>query len=100
MSTAMTVLAPLMAAAWMAFRPTPPQPRTTTLVPGLTLAAFTTDPNPVMTPQPMRHADEKGMLLLIFTTACCLTSVCVAMVPRWNERAMGVPLCRVLWSVA
>ena len=44
----------------MAAMPTPPQPKTTTDDPGVTLAQFTAAPTPVVTPQPMRAAISKG----------------------------------------
>ena len=40
----------------MEFRPTPPQPMTTTLEPALTLAVLTTAPMPVSTPQAISEA--------------------------------------------
>jgi hypothetical protein len=49
-----------MAAPCTALRPTPPVPMTTTLLPGFTLAALTTAPNPVMTAQPRSAALSRG----------------------------------------
>src|SRR5881227_3081227 len=58
--------------------PTPPQPITTTLSPGETLAVFTTAPYPVMTPHPIRAARSSGMSLRILTMAFSCTSICSA----------------------
>ena len=55
-STATIVRAPAMRAPWMAPEPTPPQPTTTTVSPGFTLARSTAEPNPVAMPQLMRAA--------------------------------------------
>ena len=41
-------------------RPTPPAPKTATLIPGRTLALFSTAPTPVVTPQPIRAETSKG----------------------------------------
>ncbi len=56
MSTAMIGEQPASRAPWMEFKPTPPQPMTTTLEPALTFAVLTTAPIPVSTPQAMRAA--------------------------------------------
>ena len=56
----MILAAPTSAAAWMAFRPTPPQPSTTTLDPGDTRARLTTAPAPAATPQLTRHTTSRG----------------------------------------
>ena len=55
-STAMMLRAPAMRAPWMAPEPTPPQPTTTTVSPGLTLARSTAEPKPVAMPQLMSAA--------------------------------------------
>ena len=50
----------------MAPEPTPPQPTTTTVSPGFTLARSTAEPNPVEMPQLMRAAafiDTPGSIL-------------------------------------
>ena len=67
------ISAPLIAAM-----PTPPQPITATFSPGVTLAVFTTAPNPVMTPQPINAASSSGMSLRILTMAFSCTSICSA----------------------
>ena len=55
-SMARTISAPAMAAPWMAFRPTPPQPNTATADPGSTRAVLNTAPTPVVT----RAAHQRG----------------------------------------
>ena len=51
-SIATMVDAPEMRAPWMTDWPTPPQPMTATLDPGVTPAVLNAAPNPVVTPQP------------------------------------------------
>jgi hypothetical protein len=58
-----------MRAPCTAFKPIPPQPKTATLLPILTLAALTTAPTPVITPQPSSAAFSSGKSGGIFTTA-------------------------------
>ena len=48
-------------APWITFKPTAPQPITTTEEPGATWALRTAAPTPVMTPQPMRQARSKAI---------------------------------------
>ena len=59
----MIVPAPASRAPCSAFRPTAPQPITSTLAPGSTLAFRTTAPTPVITPQPMMQARSNGISL-------------------------------------
>ena len=54
---------------WMQFRPTPPQPKTATVVPGCTLAVLIAAPAPVITPQPTSDACSIGTSLSMGTTA-------------------------------
>ena len=56
-----------MTAPWITLRPTPPQPMTATVSPGLMFAVFVAAPTPVSTPQPMRAAMSRGMSSGIFT---------------------------------
>lgn len=60
--------APAIRAPWIAFRPTPPAPITTTSSPGRSWPAFTTAPMPVMTPQDNRLAEAMGRLSGIAAT--------------------------------
>ena len=60
-STAMMRSAPASRAPWIAFRPTPPAPMTTTSSPARTLAAFTAAPTPVMTPHVKSEAMSSGI---------------------------------------
>jgi hypothetical protein len=58
--------------------PMPPQPITTTVSPGATLAVLKIAPTPVMTPQPISAARSSGMSCRIFTKAFSCTSICSA----------------------
>src|SRR5258706_12357912 len=60
-STAITCRAPDNVAPCTAFMPTPPQPMTTTDSPCMTPAAYTAEPQPVVTPQPTSAALSSGM---------------------------------------
>ena len=68
MSSTITLAAPAIAAPWIAFRPTPPAPITTTELPGRTAAVFATAPKPVITPQASSEAASRGRLEGIATT--------------------------------
>ena len=68
-STTTTFFAPAYRAPCTALLPTPPAPKTTTVSPGLTPAAYTAEPHPVGTPQPTRHAISNGMSSSSGTTA-------------------------------
>ena len=85
--------APASTAPWMQFRPTPPQPTTATVLPGSTLAVFSTAPIPVVTPQPIRASCSKGMSSSTLTTACSWTSICSAKEPNWAIWVIRVPPC-------
>jgi len=65
----------------MAEMPTPPQPKTTTDEPGVTLAVLIAAPTPVMTPQPMSDAISSGTVGSMGTTACCGRTISSAKVP-------------------
>ena len=67
---------------WMMESPTPPQPKTAAVEPGVTGAVLIAAPTPVMTPQPTNAALSRGMLLSIFTAAVWGTTACSAMQPR------------------
>ena len=67
--------APASRAPWMAFRPTPPQPITATVLPGSTLAVFMAAPSPVVAPQPMRAICSKPISCSIFTREFSWTSI-------------------------
>src|ERR1700730_2421601 len=75
-SMAMTRSAPASAAPLTADNPTPPQPITATVEPGSTLAALSTAPTPVITPQPTSAARSNGMSGSIFTIEFSWTSIC------------------------
>ena len=60
--------------------PTPPQPNTTTELPGVTLAVMAA-PTPVITPQPTRLPISSGMSSSIFTTPWCGMIISSAKVP-------------------
>ena len=91
MSTAMIGVQPERRAPWMALRPTPPQPMTTTLDPVLTFAVLTTAPKPVSTPQAMRAALSSGMSLGIATACDWSTTMCSAKAPVRSPCASGLP---------
>src|SRR5664280_3548488 len=75
MSTAMIRLAPAIRRPWITFSPTPPTPKTAAVSPAWTLALLSTDPTPVRTPHPMRHAEVMGTSLEILTAWTSLTTV-------------------------
>ena len=77
-STAMILPAPTSRAAWMVFRPTPPQPHTATLAPGGTFARLNTGPAPASTPQETRHTTSSGASLRIGMTLSSMSTECVA----------------------
>ena len=79
----------------MTFNPTPPTPITTTLLPGWTLAVFTTEPKPVITPQPTMQAEVNGTSTVSGVTASLRTSVKPESVPMLKERSTGRPRHRV-----
>jgi hypothetical protein len=60
MSTAITGQAPLAIAPIIVLRPTPPIPKTTTELPGLTWAVLTTAPTPVIIAQLNKTALSSG----------------------------------------
>jgi hypothetical protein len=77
-SAAMMRPAPAILAALIVARPTPPQPITATVSPGVTLQALKIVPAPVVTAQPMTAARSSGISGLIATQACSWTSICSA----------------------
>src|SRR5581483_11686086 len=72
---AMIRAAPASRAPWIAAKPTPPQPITSTLSPGRTTALRSTAPTPVVTPHPSSAARSSGSDLSIGTTAAAGISV-------------------------
>src|SRR5215468_5845645 len=60
-STTTTFFAPANLAPCTALLPTPPEPKITTASPARTPAACTAEPQPVGTPQPVRHRTSHGM---------------------------------------
>ena len=94
-STAMMVVALARAAPMMTLMPTPPQPTTATLLPGVTLALLTTAPTPVGTQQPMSAAWGMGVGISMGTQPISGTtaySAKQATLPMWWMRVS--PLCR------
>ena len=85
-STAMIWRAPARRAPWMAPEPTPPQPMTTTVSPGLTLARSTAEPNPVEIPQLIRAAARRDTPGSILTSEASLASTVSENVPSWVIR--------------
>ena len=78
------VLAPTSLHAWMAERPTPPAPNTTTEPPVRTIARFRTAPMPVITAQPTSAAISNGASRRMRTQLASGTTVRSAKVER-NE---------------
>ena len=62
----------------MTLRPTPPTPNTAQVSPCPRFVRFHTDPMPVSTPQPIRHATDRSMSSSILTHWMPLTTVCSA----------------------
>ena len=67
-STATILEAAARTAPCTTLRPTPPQPKTATVLPVSTLALLITAPTPVITPQPMRQAFSRGTSFPILTS--------------------------------
>ena len=82
----MMLLAPAILAPWIAPEPTPPQPTTTTVSPGRTLARSTAAPNPVESPQLMSAAARRLTPSSIFTTEPSFTTIYSENVPSWHIR--------------
>lgn len=97
---AMTWPAPAMRAPWMVDRPTPPQPSTATDSPGCTWATFSTEPTPVITPQPRMQARSSGTVAGSGVSASARTRVYSLKVPRLKARWMAWPRQRVWPSAA
>ncbi len=83
--------APATFAPMMAEIPTPPQPKTTTEEPGVTLAVLMAAPTPVMTPHPTRLPISRGMSSSIFTTPWCGMIISSAKVPAPAMPKIGEP---------
>ena len=90
-STAITVWAPLRRAPWITLSPTPPQPITTTVSPGRTLAVLMAAPTPVTTAQPSTAARSSGISRGITATEFSCTSTCSAKPPRLAICRTGRP---------
>ena len=73
--------APQTRAPWITLMPTPPQPKTTTVEPGSTLAVLMAAPTPVMTAQPISEATSKGTSSSILMAPCQGMIVSSAHVP-------------------
>ena len=99
-STAMIGEAPATRAPCTEFKPTPPQPMTTTLRPTPTPAVLTTAPKPVSTPQAMSEATSNGMSAGTEATWLWWTTTCSAKAPMRMPWTMLSPslavsgLCR------
>ncbi len=83
--------APAMAQPWMAFNPTPPQPKMTAIEPASTLAVLTAAPTPVITPQAINAARSSGMLWSILTTLSMCTVAYSAMTPQPQNTLRSLP---------
>ena len=78
----MTAPAPAIFAALIVARPTPPQPTTATVSPGVSLIALKIVPAPVVTAQPSSAARSSGMSLSMATQACSWINICSAKAER------------------
>src|SRR5207253_2384111 len=76
-------------------RPTPPQPRTAPVEPGLTFAVLSAAPTPVVTPHPMSASCASGRSVSTFTTDASSTVITSANVPRPVMQKYGLPSGRV-----
>ena len=83
--------APAIAAPWMAFRPTPPQPNTATVAPGSTRAVLKTAPTPVVTAQPTSAARSRGIFASILTTLSVDSVAYSAITPQPEKTLSGLP---------
>src|SRR5215470_8617415 len=94
-STAMMGLAPAIAAAPMADKPTPPTPNTATDWPSPTFAVCSTAPAPVKTAQPTRQVMSVGSDADIGTTLSAKVTICSLQVYTSPSAMTGRP-----WKVA
>ena len=83
--------APAIRAALTVARPTPPQPITATLSPGVSLQALKIVPAPVVTAQPITAALSSGISGSIATQACSWISMPSAKAERLSICATGLP---------
>jgi len=86
---------------WIADSPTPPQPKTSAVLPACTLAVLTAAPTPVITPQPISAARSSGTSRAIFTTLSACSVATSASTPQPLKTFRGWPwasLTRVLPS--
>jgi hypothetical protein len=81
-STATMTEAPESRQPWIAEMPTPPQPITTAVSPGRSWAVLTTEPTPVITPQPTRAATSYGTSGSIGTAPIRGTTISSANAPH------------------
>ena len=75
--------------------PTPPHPTTTTVSPGCTSAAYTAEPQPVVTPQPTSAALSSGMSFSILMQLACDATVYSPNVPMQHISPRSWP--RAWW---
>jgi len=68
-------------APWTLFKPTPPVPITTTVLPAGTRAVLTTAPSPVMTPQASKEAHSNDISSGMGTIWDCSTTTYSAKAP-------------------
>ena len=83
--------APAILAACRAALPSPPQPTTTTVSPGLTSARLATDPKPVVTPQLTSAAMGAGTSGSTFMAESTLTTMYSANVPSLSIGVRSLP---------
>ena len=94
-STATIVAAPAMRAPWITDWPTPPQPITATLAPGVTPAVLNAAPSPVVTPHPRSASSSSGRSVSTATTEASSTTIAsrerAAAAHRRRRPAVGEP---------
>ena len=101
-STAITRLAPAIAAPCTALIPMPPMPTTTTVSPGRTSARVVAEPQPVATPQETRATASSGRSSSTLISEFSATQAWLANVPSLANIVIDVPSavkCRGVPSV-
>src|SRR5262245_22880541 len=86
------IRAPAMRAPWITDWPTPPQPITATLEPGLTPAVLSAAPTPVVTPQPSSANSSSARSVSTATTDASSTTITSANDPQPQTAAAHSPL--------
>ena len=91
--------APAMIAPCTELSPTPPQPMTATVLPGVTLAVLKTAPRPVVTAHPISAARSSGISSRIFTRVFSWTSIISAKAERRRTDGSGAIPGQAWWLI-